>query len=132
MIDIFKKLYSYGVLPRASFKSGREHQRLKLALRRKLVRKIHVRGKVFYELTEKTLPILELLRRQLLEEVKLKQWLYPQSQVYRALLGDLRFLDEKNPRAREFLFLGDWQLRQPVVPSRLKLSQERFYQKLDS
>ena len=73
-----------------------------------------------------------MLRRQLLEEIKLRQLLYPQSRVYRALLEDSRFLDEKNPRAQEFLFLGDWQLRQPAVPSRLKLSQERFYQKLDS
>ncbi|MBI2335872.1 MAG: hypothetical protein HYU97_03825 [Deltaproteobacteria bacterium] len=132
MIDILKKIISSGVLPRNAFITHRARNMLKLALQRKIVRKVYRRGRVFYELTEKSIPLLEVLRRQLLEEIKLRQLLYPQSRVYRALLEDLRFLDEKNPRAQEFLFLGDWQLRQPVVPSRLKLSQERFYQKLDS
>jgi hypothetical protein len=42
-------------------------------------------------------------------------------------LGDVRFLDEKNPAANKFLFLGDWQLKRPVVPSQLSLSKYRFY-----
>jgi hypothetical protein len=53
--------------------------------------------------------------------------LTPHAKLYRALLEDLRFLDEKNPKAEEFRLLGDWHLMRPVVSSQLKLAQMRFY-----
>lgn len=92
------------------------------------VKKVYKKRKVFYELTEQALPLLDCLRGKMLEEVRLRSMLGKKS-WYRSLLEDLRFLDEKKPEAKEFLFLGDWQLRRPVVPSQLELSKLRFYQK---
>jgi len=46
---------------------------------------------------------------------------------YDALLNELRFLEERNQQMQDFLFLGDWQLQHPVVPSQLELAKLRFY-----
>lgn len=123
--SLFSTLARSGVLHRSEVRS--DPTGLEGLLRTKLVAKVPRRKKVFYELTEKALPLLELHRRALLTEVEKRAALSPRSRVYRALLSDLRFLDSRNERAREFLFLGDWQLTHPVVPSQIELAKLRYY-----
>jgi hypothetical protein len=123
--SFLKKLTKHGVVPFAAVRNYLpELEELK---RRELVRKVWNKGRVYYEVTEKALPLLDAFREQLLAEVKKRAFLSPRSKLYSALLGDVRFLDEKNPAANKFLFLGDWQLKRPVVPSQLSLSKYRFY-----
>lgn len=124
---LFSKLARAGVLHREELKN--DLYVLRSLVDQAFVKKAYKKGKVFYELTEKALPLLERHRKVLLEQAKTLAELSPRSKVYRALLEDLRFLDEKNPRSQDFLFLGDWQLQRPVVPSQLKLAQYRYYQK---
>jgi hypothetical protein len=115
----------FGALSRSAVKNDRAD--LRYLLKNGLVRKVVRKGRVFYELTEKALPLLDEYRQVLLHKASLLNRLTPHAKLYRALLGDLRFLDEKNPRAEEFRLLGDWHLMRPVVSSQLKLSQMRYY-----
>lgn len=94
-----------------------------------LVRKVYKKGKVFFELTERALPLLDLQRKKLVEEARMRALVESRSPFYASLLEDLRFFDEKKPMARDFLLLGDWQLLRPVVASQLELSKLRYYQK---
>ncbi len=125
MYNLFNKMSHFGALPRSAVRNDRADLRylLKNGLARKVVRK----GRVFYELTEKALPLLDNYRQVLLHKAALLNRLTPHAKLYRALLEDLRFLDEKNPKAEEFRLLGDWHLVRPVVSSQLKLAQMRFY-----
>jgi hypothetical protein len=115
----------HGVLHRERVKNNPEM--LKLFVKCGFVQKIYRSGRVFYELTEAAVPLLEQYRKKLLEEVKLCLAISPSSRVFEALLNDVRFLDERNLDADPFLFLGDWQLTRLVTPSRLELAKLRFY-----
>lgn len=115
----------FGVLPRSAVRNDLGD--LRYLLKNGVVRKVVRKGRVFYELTEKALPLLDDYRQVLLHKAALLNRLTPHAKLYRALLEDLRFLDEKNPKAEEFRLLGDWHLMRPVVSSQLKLSQMRFY-----
>lgn len=94
-----------------------------------LVKKIRRNRKVFYELTEKALPILEARRKILLEEAKIMTALCKPPSIFNALVDDTRFLDEKHAVAARFKFLGDWQLARPVTLAQLELAKMRFYKK---
>ncbi len=116
-----------GVLHREKVKNNlRDLQKL---LRAGLVCKVYKRGRVFFELTERALPLLDLQRKKLVEEARMRALVEGRSPFYTSLLEDLRFFDEKKPMARDFLLLGDWQLLRPVVPSQLELAKFRYYQK---
>lgn len=96
-----------------------------------VVRKACKKGRVFYELTEQAVSLLEGYRHKLLAEAQLNFQLYPRRYLfYTALLEDLRFLDTSNPDASSFQFLGDWRLKEPPLVSQLQLSQRRFYEKM--
>lgn len=123
--NLFEKFGRFGVLPRDSVRN--DLSELRYLLKNNFARKAHKKGRVFYELTQKSLPLLEECRQVLLHKATLQSQLTPHSRFYRALLGNLRFLNEKNPCAREFQLLGDWHLMRPVVSSQLKLSQMRYY-----
>ena len=118
----------YGVLHREAVKN--DLTTLNKLVRNELVQKTYKSGRVFYELTEKALPLLEHQRKKLLEEVQMKALLETRGTFYSSLLNDVRFLDEKKPEAKEFLFLGDWQLVRPVVTPQLELAKLRFYKDL--
>ncbi|GEM_PF-2902059 len=130
MIFKFKKFFSkmarYAVLHREEVKNDRDA--LNRFLHLGYATKVHKKGQVFYELTEKSLELLESYRKSLLEEVRMRALLSPWSKVYAALLGDLRFLNSAHPEVKEFLFLSDWQLQRHVVPSQLELSKYRYYE----
>ena len=123
--NILKRFARFGVVHREAVKN--DHAALKHLINQGFARKAYRSGRVFYELTEKALPLLECQRRKLLEDARMHAIIDERSAVHRALLDDVRFLNEKNPEARRFLFLGDWQLKEPVVYSQLQLSQLRFY-----
>ncbi len=125
MYNLLEKFSHFGVLPRAAVKNQEDDLRPLLWCH--FVRKVPKKGRVFYELTEKSLPLLEEYRQVLQHKASLLRKLTPHAKFYRALLEDLRFLDETNPRAEEFRFLGDWHLTRPVMASQLKLSQMRYY-----
>jgi hypothetical protein len=91
------------------------------------VKKVYRQGRVFYELTDRALPLLEQERQCLYEEAKLCALLETEHSVYTPLVSDVRFLDDKKPEASRFLFLGDWQLVRPVVRPQLELAKLRFY-----
>ncbi|HEX5034228.1 MAG TPA: hypothetical protein VFW62_07095 [bacterium] len=121
----FKKLSHFGVLSREETKN--DPVVLQSLLRKYLVQKVFKKGRVFYALTDKALPLLEELRQVLLHQAALRGQLSPRDSFYKALLGDLRFLNEKHFQAEAFRFLGDWHLTRPAVSSQLKLSQMRYY-----
>ena len=124
-LRLLSRFSQYGVLHREAVKNNSSAvQRL---VRAGVVRKAYKSGRVFYELTNKALPLLESQRKKLLEEIKMQAHLDARNTCYAALLNDVRFLDEKRPEAKAFLFLGDWQLNRPVVPSQLELAKLRFY-----
>jgi len=126
--DLIRLLAAFarrGVLHREGVKNNRKS--LQKLLQGGYVTKVYKKGRVFYELTEQALPIVDLQRKILLEEAGMLHLSDKRSHVYASLLGDLRFLDENRPEAAEFLFLGDWQLHRPVVPSQLELAKLRFY-----
>lgn len=123
--NLLQKFSHFGVLPRHATKNDEEE--LAYFLKNGLVRRVPKKGRVFYELTEKSLPLLEEYRQVLRHKAALLYQLTPHARFFRALLEDLRFLDEKNPRAEEFRLLGDWHLMRPVATSQLKLSQMRYY-----
>lgn len=123
--NLFYKMSHLGALPRSAVRNDQAN--LRYLLKNGLARQVVLKGRVFYELTEKALPLLEEYRQVLLHKASLLNRLTPHAKIYRALVNDLRFLDEKNPRAEEFRLLGDWHLTRPVVPSQLKLAQMRYY-----
>lgn len=123
--NLLYKMSHFGALSRSDVKNDRSD--LRYFLKNGLVRRVVRKGWVFYELTEKSLPLLDECRQVFLHKAALLNRLTPHSKLYRALLGDLRFLDENNPKAEEFRLLGDWHLMRPVVSSQLKLSQMRYY-----
>ncbi len=125
--NLLKKLSRFGVSRRNDLKN--DLALLKKFLRRRWVVQVFKNGKVYYQLTEKSLGLLEEYRQELWHQARLGAMLYPNSNAYRALVEDLRFLDEKHVVAKEFLFLGDWQLKRPVVASQLALAQQRYYQR---
>ena len=123
--NILKRFARFGVVHREAVKN--DHAALQHLINQGFASKTFRSGRVFYELTEKALPLLECQRRKLLEDARMHAMIDERSAVHRALLDDVRFLNEKNPEARKFLFLGDWQLKKPVFYSQLQLSQLRFY-----
>lgn len=124
--NLLSKWARYGVLHRDEVKNDREA--LNRFLHLGYASKVHKRGQVFYELTEKSLELLESYRKTLLEELHMKSLLSPWSKFYSALSGDLRFLNSEHPEAEDFLLLSDWQLKRPLVPSQLELSKYRYYE----
>lgn len=127
--NTFKKLSRLGVLPRADLKN--ELFMVNTLIRTGFVKKVHKKGFVFYELTEKSLDPLDDVRLSLLAEARLRSELAPrQRDIYRALLGDIRFLDTSIKEARDFCFLGDWRLARKPVRSQLLLAQFRFYNRM--
>src|SRR3990167_219754 len=123
---LLNKFFKLGVLQREAVKNYSSE--LKDLLHKKFLHKVYKKGRVFYELTEKALPLAEEYRLMLFHLTKLHSQLTPQAKFYRALLGELRFLDEKHPLASEYQLLGDWQLNRPVVPGQLALAKLRYYQ----
>jgi len=125
IIKIIRLLSRFGVVHREEVKNDLDviHRFLNLGL----IRKVHRNRKVFYELTEKALPLLEAWRKAVYEEAKIVAAVHKPPSVYHALIGDVRFIDERHPAARAFQFLGDWQLSRPVVSSQIKLAQLRYY-----
>lgn len=127
-LRLFARFSQRGVLHREEVKN--DPDALVRLSRAGFVQKVFRSGRVFYELTPASLLLLEQHRKKMLEEVKLRAMLEKNNPHLSSLLSDVRFLDEKNPVAREFLFLGDWQLTRPVVLSQLELAKLRFYQKV--
>jgi len=125
--NVLEKLLKYGVSHREELKHyARPLQGL---VKKKWVEKLHRKGKVFYAFTEEALPFLEEYRQRRVLELKVLNKVFPRNKVYSALLGDLRFLDEDAREAEDFRFLSDWQLKEPVLPSQLALSKERFFER---
>lgn len=127
-LNIFERLSQNGVLHRDDIKN--DMPVINRLLYHGLVRKITRNKKVFYELTPKSLPILEVRRRALLEDIKILAALHKPPSVFHALLDDVRFLDDEHAVAEQFKFLGDWQIQRPVVPSQLELAKIRYYQRM--
>ncbi len=125
-LELLRKLARYGVLHRNEVRGYEDA--LAALLKREFVRPTHRDRKRYYELTSKALPLLESMREQLVGELKTNRELHPKSRVYKALLDDVRFVDPNNPNAQKFLFLNSLNLMQEVVPSRLLLSRERYYE----
>lgn len=125
-INIIRRLAQDGVIHRDDVKNDMDV--IKRLIYHGLLRKIHRGRKVFYELTELALPVLELWRRALLEEIKILALLHKPPSIFHALLDDTRFLDEGHNIAEQFKFLGDWQVQRPVVPAQLELAKLRYYQ----
>ncbi len=92
-----------------------------------MVRRVRKRKRVFYELTQQAIPLLESQRRIFLEQIRQRAFLSPQATIYPALLEDIRFVNERHPMAKEFLFLGNWDLQRPVARFQLELAQHRYY-----
>lgn len=126
LLKLVAKFTRYAVLHREEVKN--DLPTINKLVRNGFVQKTYKSGRVFYELTEKALPLLEHHRKKLLEEAKMKVLLESRNTFYPSLLGDVRFLDEKKAEAKEFLFLGDWQLLRPVVFPQLELAKLRFYE----
>ncbi len=125
---VLRKLATFGVVERDQVKN--DLTALRSLVRRGYVQKVHKKGRVFYELTLKSLPWLDTLRKLLLQTAKLKMFFYPhRSHLYHALVEDVRFLDTTRKEVQKFQFLGDWHLNQKPVRAQLLLSQFRFYQK---
>ena len=119
---LFARFSRYGVLRREEVKN--DLAALHSLVRAGLVQRAMKSGRVFYELTEQSLPLLEQQRRILLEELRLRSLLDPRLVP---LTDDVRFLDEQSPEADVFRLLGDWQLKRSVVASQLELAKLRFF-----
>ena len=100
-----------------------------LSLQRQgLVVKKRKGAKVYYELSDSALPLLNTYREMLLNEAKVEAYLRPKNQQLKALLEDLRFLNPRTETAEKYKFLGDWQLKYPVLPNHLKLAHLKYYE----
>ena len=127
-LRLFSKLASFGVVSRQEVKN--DLPMVQSLMKEGYLKKAYKKRQVFYELTAKSLPLLEEYRHKLLAEARLNFHLFPRRrQFYGSLLEDVRFLDEWRLEAETFLFLGDWRLQEPPLPAQLKLSQWRFYHK---
>ncbi|MDO8526498.1 MAG: hypothetical protein Q7T03_02285 [Deltaproteobacteria bacterium] len=125
--NYFNKLTVFGVEARSRLKN--DLVAINSLVKKGFVKKAYKKGSVFYELTEKALPLLDAYRCCLLELARLKNLLYPRrASLYKALLEDTRFVDTSAKEAKAFQFLGDWRLYQKPVRAQLLLSQYRFYQ----
>src|SRR3989338_4245535 len=117
--SVFEKLSLCGAVQRDRLKNDLD--RVEALRRQGFLQKVYKRGRVFFELTEKALPLLDHVRLKLLEEAKLRFALYPRRKhFYQALLEDVSFFDTSNKEAEDFLFLGDWRLNRPPTKSQLK------------
>ena len=125
-VNPFTLLARHGVLHRGEFTNCRPS--LQRLLKKRYVKKAHLHGKVYYQLTENALPLLDDYRNKQLYSVLIQTKLQPRARVYQAMLGDLRFLDEKNAEAQKYMFLGDWQLRRKVTAAQLELAQQRYFE----
>ena len=123
-LKILRQFSKFGVLHRDEVKNYLGEVEKLVA--KGLVQKTYRKGKVFYELTPKAIPILELERTAILAEVKMAAQITRPSSVYNRFLEDIRLLNEKDKKAADFIFLSDWQLKDPVVPSQLELSKYRY------
>lgn len=123
---LLEKLFKFGVIPRAAARNYPSE--LKDLLHKKWVQKARKKGRVFYELTEKAVPLAEEYRLMLFHKTRIKAQVTPHSKFYRSLLGELRFLDDQHPLVLDYQLLGDWQLTRPLVPSQLALAKLRYYQ----
>lgn len=126
---LFSKLARYGVMSRDEVKNDVEA--VKSLVRFGHLKKVYRRGRVFYQLTEKSLSLLDDYRQLLVQQARFFYKLHPRSLFYRSLLDDLRFLNEKKKAAQQFLFLGDWQLTRPSSRYQLALSQLRYFEEHD-
>lgn len=126
MLNAIRRLARNGVLHRDEAKNDMEV--IERLAYHGLLRKVHRGKKVFYELTELSVPVLDLWRKALLEEVRVLAFLHKPPSIFHVLLDDVRFLDEDHVVAEQFKFLGDWQLQRPVVSAQLELSKMRYYQ----
>jgi len=124
-LNIIRRLARNGAIHRDEAKNDMDT--IKKLVYHGLLRKFHRGKKVFYELTEFSVPVLELWRRVLLEEARVLAFLHKPPSIFHTLLDDVRFLDERHAVAKQFKFLGDWQLQRPVVPAQLELSKMRYY-----
>lgn len=127
IINLIARFAREGVSHREEVKNDKTAVR-KL-VRMGLIKKVHRNRKVFYELTEKAMPILEAQRKALFEEAKIMAALCKPPSFFHALVDNVRFLDEKHSAATRFKFLGDWQFTRPVTPAQIKLAKMRFYKK---
>ncbi|HCU25120.1 MAG TPA: hypothetical protein DF383_08885, partial [Deltaproteobacteria bacterium] len=73
--NLFSKLSRFGVLTRTDVKNGASE--LQALLRRCFVTKVSKKGRVFYALTDKALPLLEDYRQLLLSKASLQYQLTP-------------------------------------------------------
>lgn len=127
LLNLFSRFGAWGVLHRDQTKN--ERKALQRFLKKGYVSKVYRKKKVFYQLTEKALPLLEWYRQQLVCRARLEEAFKGRtSLLYSALLGDLRFMNESSKEATSYRLLGDWQLLRPVNKYGLALSQERFYE----
>lgn len=125
-LQLFEKFTREGVVHREGTKNNLAE--LKYLMDLGYVDKVRKKAAVFYQLTEKALPLLEAYRHVLLYRVQMLKQLHPRSQFYRALLEDLRFFPAQRRESRDFKFLGDWQLHRSPDKYQLALSQERFFE----
>lgn len=128
IINLIARFAKGGVLHREEVKN--DARGISRLLRHGFLKKVHRNRRIFYELTEKALPVLEARRRCLLEEVRMLADLHKPPSVFHALLDDVRFLDDKHAASDCFKLLGDWQLTRPVVPSQLELAKLRYYENI--
>lgn len=128
-LNIFSKFVAFGVVTRAQVKNNLSQ--LSTLIRARLVKKVYKKGRVFYELTERAVPLLDNYRKKLLEEARLNYQLYPRRRpFYNALLEDVRFLNTSKADAHNFQFLGDWRLQEPPLLPQLQLAKWRLYQEM--
>ena len=126
-LSVFSKFGPFGVVSRSEVKNNLPVVRS--LIREGFVKKVYKKGRVFYELTDQTLPMLDEFRNKLLAEARLNYHLSPRRRhFYGPLLDDVRFLDDSAPDAEDFRFLGDWRLQEPPLPAQLELAQWRYYQ----
>lgn len=126
IFNIIGKLCTYGVVERKSVRN--EMDIIISMIRRGYVKKIYKRGFVFYELSEKALPLIDSYRLYLKVLAKFGMHFDPRNRTtYKALLEDVRFLKTETKLSRKFLFLGDWQLTRETVFAQLLLSKHRYY-----
>lgn len=128
IFNVLGKFCMYGVVERKAVRN--QLNILKELIRHGYVKKIYKKGFVFYELTEKALPLIEIYRYYLkvLTEIGIHFDLRNRK-TYEALFGDVRFLDTETKLAQKFLLLGDWQLTRKIVSAQLLLSKHRYYLK---
>ena len=128
--SLMNKMAKFGVVSRDAVKHFNESLRRLMGIN--LVRKVFKKGRVYFEFTKEALPLLENYRKELLARLEKLRLVFPRKKVFSTLLSDLRFLDESEPLAGEFRFLGDWQLKEPVVRSQLELAKLKYFDELKS